>query len=123
MAGLGGSFDSGMGGSNGRNAQRAVCGRFTELPSRSNQQISRKILKGVPIFQVDVGAPVLLETEGEEPPVALICRDEGSRSATFLESARGVARTSAQHIAHPDEDVSHRNPDADGKPLPSLKVL
>ncbi len=60
--------------------QRTVFGRFTELPSRSNQQISSKIL-------------------------------------------RGIARANTQHMAHPYEDVSHRNPDADGKPLPSLKVL
>ena len=68
--------------------QQTVFGRFTELPSRSNQQISSKILKGAQFFRVDIGALVLLETEGEEPPVALIGCDECSRSATLAPASK-----------------------------------
>ena len=85
--------------------------------------IARAIYAQLFCLPIPNGALVLLETEDEKPPVALIRRNEGSRSTTFLASAKGVARTSAQHMVHPDEDVSHRNPSADGKPLPSLKVL
>ena len=67
--------------------QRTVFGRFTELPSRSNQQISSKILKSTQFFRVDIGAFALLETEDEEPPVALIRRDERSRSTTFASAS------------------------------------
>ena len=44
-------------------------------------------MKGTQFFRVDVGALVLLETEDEKPPVALIRRNEGSRSTAFASAS------------------------------------